>query len=155
MSSKRQFILLINGPNLNLLGTREPDIYGTATLHSIIDNLQTTAAKHTAGMEIEAFQSNHEGEIVDTIQGYGFDAAGIIINPGALTHYSISLRDALAAVETPVIEVHLSNIHAREQFRHHSVIAPIALGQIVGLGTHGYSLALSYFLDMATKEQTR
>lgn len=155
MSSERQFILLINGPNLNLLGTREPDIYGTDTLKSIIDGLQRTAAKHTAGFEIEAFQSNHEGELVDAIQRHGFDAAGIIINPGALTHYSIAVRDALTAVKTPVIEVHLSNIHAREEFRHRSVIAPIALGQVVGLGANGYDLALSYLLDMTIKAQTR
>ena len=147
MSNARRYILVVNGPNLNLLGTREPELYGASTLESIIASLSEQAQSHPSPTEIEAVQSNHEGELVDAIHRLGFDAAAIIINAGALTHYSIALRDALAAVRTPFIEVHLTNVHAREEFRHHSLIASIAQGQIVGLGPAGYGLALQYFLD--------
>ncbi|HZD59508.1 MAG TPA: type II 3-dehydroquinate dehydratase [Anaerolineae bacterium] len=133
-------VLVIHGPNLNLLGTREVEVYGKVALDDINRMVEEEAGKH--GLEVEFYQSNHEGYIVDTIQ----DAVGqfdcIIINPGALTHYSIAVRDALAAVEIPVFEVHLSNIYKREEFRHKSVIASIAIGQISGFGPLGYVLAV-------------
>jgi len=138
-------VVVINGPNLNLLGTRQPEIYGRTTLADIETALQTAAQKANVPVEIEMFQSNYEGGIVEAIQGCRGRADGIIINPGALTHYSIAVRDAIAACDVPTIEVHLSNIHAREEFRHHSVIAPVAVGQIAGFGADGYLLALSYF----------
>jgi 3-dehydroquinate dehydratase-2 len=140
------YVLVLNGPNLNLLGTREPGVYGRTTLAEIVAELETLAAGADPPLRIEHMQSNHEGILVDTIQSLGPVAVGIIINPGALTHYSIALRDALAAVGTPAIEVHLSNIHAREEFRHHSVVAPVVLGQIAGFGPDGYRLALLHLL---------
>jgi 3-dehydroquinate dehydratase II len=136
-------ILVLHGPNLNLLGTREPQIYGATTLAEIDAALRERAA---ANAEIHAFQSNHEGALIDTIQAEANRSQGIIINPGALTHYSYALRDALSATKLPTIEVHLSNVYAREPFRHHSVIAPIATGQISGLGWRGYLLALEWLL---------
>jgi 3-dehydroquinate dehydratase-2 len=139
-------VLLLNGPNLNLLGTREPEIYGRTTLADIAAALERIGAQATPATGIVAFQSNHEGDLIDKIQEYREKAAGIIINPGALTHYGIGLRDAISACKLPTIEVHLSNIHAREEFRHHSVIAPVAAGQIVGMGADGYVLALHYLL---------
>jgi 3-dehydroquinate dehydratase-2 len=144
MTAKR--LAVINGPNLNLLGTRQPEIYGRTTLADVEAALREAAATSLVPVEIEMFQSNHEGAIVDTIQGCRDRVDGIIINPGALTHYSIAVRDAIASADVPTIEVHLSNIHAREEFRHHSVIAPVAVGQIAGLGADGYLLALSYFV---------
>ncbi|MER3438088.1 MAG: type II 3-dehydroquinate dehydratase [Chloroflexota bacterium] len=140
-------ILVLNGPNLNLLGTREPELYGRTTLADIEARLRELASTAAPPVTIETFQSNHEGALIDRIHTSGRTAFGIIINPGALTHYSIALRDALAACGRPVIEVHLTNIHAREEFRHHSVIAPVAIGQIAGLGADGYLLALRYFLE--------
>lgn len=136
------FILLINGPNLNMLGTREPGLYGSTTLESIVEQVSTAARAGAPAFDVKAFQSNHEGEILDIIQQHGSEAFGIIINAGALTHYSYALQDALSAVATPAVEVHITNIHAREPFRHTSVIAPVVAGQIVGLGTDGYHLAL-------------
>ena len=136
------YVLVLNGPNLNLLGTREPDVYGTMRLSDILDELDALAGGVNPPLRIEHVQSNHEGVLVDAIQQFGPGSAGIIINPAALTHYSIAVRDALAAVGVPTIEVHLSNIHAREEFRHHSVVAPVVLGQIAGLGPDGYRLAL-------------
>jgi 3-dehydroquinate dehydratase-2 len=133
-------ILVIHGPNLNRLGARESDVYGDKNLDEINALLQKGA--YELGVELEAFQSNHEGELLDLIQEKSSEATGIIINPGALTHYGLSLRDALADTGLPVIEVHLSNIYAREDFRQHSVIAPIAKGQISGLGWRGYMAAL-------------
>jgi 3-dehydroquinate dehydratase II len=142
----RDYVLVLNGPNLNLLGTREPGVYGNTTLTQIVADLETLAADTDPPLRIEHAQSNHEGFLVDTIQRLGPAAVGIIINPAALTHYSIALRDALAAVGTPTIEVHLSNIHARDEFRHHSVVAPVVLGQVVGLGPDGYRLALLHLM---------
>jgi 3-dehydroquinate dehydratase II len=140
------YVLVINGPNLNLLGTREPGVYGRTTLAEIAAELATVALSADPPLRIEHVQSNHEGNLIDTIQTLGPGSVGIIINPGALTHYSIALRDALAAVSVATIEVHLSNIHAREEFRHHSVIAPVVLGQIAGLGPDGYRLALHHLI---------
>lgn len=137
--------LLLHGPNLNMLGQRQPEIYGRTTLAEINDRVRELADK--AGVQIKAFQSNHEGSLVDFVQAEASDATGIIINPGALTHYGLSLRDALANVSIPIIEVHLSNVYAREAFRHTSVIAPIATGQIAGLGWRGYLLALEWLLE--------
>ena len=133
-------ILVVHGPNLNLLGTREKDVYGDQTLDDINAMLSAEAKSHDA--EIRTTQSNSEGALVDAIQEARNWADAIILNPGAYTHTSIALRDAVAAVEIPVIEVHLSNVHAREEFRRHSYIAPLAVGQIVGFGAEGYRLAL-------------
>ena len=137
-------LLVINGPNLNMLGQREPEIYGTNTLADI----ETAGRKHAEDLNATAefFQSNSEGEIIDYIQQHHAEAGGIIINPGGLAHSSVALRDCLAEVSVPVIEVHLSNLYAREEFRHRSLIAPIAKGQITGLGMRGYMLAISYFV---------
>lgn len=133
-------ILLLHGPNLNLLGEREPEIYGTATL----DDHVTTArrAAEAAGFQLEHLQSNHEGELVDAIHGARNRCAAIIINPGAFTHYAWSLHDALAAFGGVIVEVHLSNPNAREPWRHTSVVAPVATGSIMGFGGHGYVLAV-------------
>ncbi|ETW94475.1 MAG: 3-dehydroquinate dehydratase [Candidatus Entotheonella factor] len=133
-------ILVVHGPNLNLLGTREPGIYGAATLPEINQQLQRQAEE--AGHTLSHFQSNHEGAIVDYIQQQGREADILIINPGAFTHTSVAIRDAILAVALPAIEVHLSNIHQREPFRHHSYFSDICIGQVVGLGPQGYSLAL-------------
>jgi 3-dehydroquinate dehydratase-2 len=135
-------ILLVNGPNLNLLGEREPDIYGRTTLREIEDMVRQAAAGWK--VEILAFQSNHEGAILDFIQENRKRARGIIVNPGALTHTSIALHDCLKAVDLPAIEVHLSSVHAREEFRRTSVVAPACRGQISGLGPRGYLLAAEW-----------
>jgi 3-dehydroquinate dehydratase-2 len=134
-------ILVIHGPNLNLLGSREPGTYGTSTLETIDAMLVQLADE--LGCRIVSFQSNHEGAIVDRIhQGAAEGVAGILINPAAFTHTSVAIRDALAAVGIPAVEVHLSNIHRREEFRHHSFIAPVAVGQIAGFGAESYLLGL-------------
>ena len=146
-------ILVLNGPNLNLLGTREPHLYGATTLAEIEECLIAKGAASSPPVEIEMYQSNHEGALVDKIQEAGPSALAIVINPGALTHYSIALRDALSAFGKPVVEVHLTNIHAREQFRRHSVISSVAAGQIAGLGPTGYELALEYVIQEVVKTQ--
>lgn len=133
-------VLILHGPNLNLLGTREPEIYGALTLEDI--NRALAERGREAGLTLDFFQSNHEGALVDAVQGAQGKYAFIILNAAAYTHYSIALRDAIAAVEVPVIEVHLSNIHRREAFRHRSVIAPVVMGQICGFGADSYLAAL-------------
>ena len=137
-------IIVINGPNLNMLGIRDPSHYGHDSLDAIEGRVGDRAKE--LGVEVSFFQSNHEGAIVDYLQASAAEADGIIINAGALTHYGLSMRDALADSRLPVIEVHLSNIHAREEFRRRSVIASIAVGQIAGLGWRGYLLALEYLV---------
>jgi 3-dehydroquinate dehydratase-2 len=142
-------ILVLHGPNLNLLGTREPGVYGSRTLEQIDADLVQTAAQ--AGSVVHTFQSNHEGALIDRVQAARTDGSQfIIINPAALTHTSVGLRDALAAVNLPFIEVHLSNIHRREPFRHHSYFSDLAVGVICGLGADGYRLALDHAMHHAS-----
>jgi 3-dehydroquinate dehydratase-2 len=138
-------IQVIHGPNLNLLGTREPEIYGTTTLAEIDAELVATGKQ--AGCEVEGFQSNHEGALIDRIQEAGSWADGVLINPGGLTHSSVSLRDALSATDLAVVEVHLSNIYSREPFRHHSHISGIAVGVVSGFGATSYRLGLEALID--------
>ena len=139
-------ILVLHGPNLNLLGVREPGVYGPTTLAQIDAELTRIAAD--AGAKLQSFQSNHEGALIDRIHASrGDGTAHIIINPGGLTHTSVALRDALSAVALPFIEVHLSNVHRREEFRHRSLLADLAVGTIVGLGAAGYRYALEYALS--------
>ena len=133
-------ILVMHGPNLNLLGTREPEIYGHTTMQDINEMLQQRGAE--AGITVDCYQSNHEGDLVDRLQAANHQYDYIIFNAGAYTHYSIAIRDAIAAIDVPVIEVHISNIHQREEFRHTSVLAPVAMGQICGLGIESYLAAL-------------
>jgi len=137
-------ILLLNGPNLNLLGIREPSVYGTDSLETIVRDLKAYASER--GVELRDFQSNSEGALIDAIHDAYQWAAGIVLNAGAYTHYSYALRDAIAAVKLPVVEVHLSNVHARDEFRHKSVIAPVCLGVCVGFGRWSYFAGLQALL---------
>jgi 3-dehydroquinate dehydratase II len=139
-------ILVIHGPNLNLLGTREPDVYGSTTLAEIDARLAEVASEQ--GITLRSVQSNHEGAIIDALQAAPGTAEGVLFNPGALTHYSYSLRDAVSAIPIPVVEVHLSNIAAREEFRQHSVIAAACAGQVSGLGAASYVAALSGLVEL-------
>ena len=145
-------IHVINGPNLNLLGSREPEVYGSETLADIEARLSAFAAQ--AGVAIAFKQSNHEGDLVDFIQEAGREGAGVILNAGAYTHTSIALRDAITGSGARVIEVHLSNVHAREHFRHRSMIAPVARGVILGFGSISYDLALQGLLALAGKQKS-
>ena len=133
-------VLLLHGPNLNLLGRREPDVYGTATLADVDARARALGAE--LGLEVDARQSNHEGTLIDAVQEAMTDFAAVVINPGGYTHTSVALRDALAALPVPVVEVHISNVHAREPFRAHSYVSPIATAVIAGAGVLGYELAL-------------
>ena len=137
-------ILIINGPNLNLLGRREPEIYGEDTFEDFMIHLRGKYID--SDVDLTYFQSNHEGQILDKLHEVGFSFDGIVLNAGALTHTSIAIADAIAGIETPVIEVHISNVHKRETFRHHSYVSPVAEGIIVGFGLRGYELAVDYFL---------
>lgn len=141
MTNEGAKVLVLHGPNLNLTGFRQPDIYGKKTLEEVDTEIQDAAK--ALGMEVRILQSNSEGVLIDTIQEHRNWADAIVVNPGAFTHYSYALRDALVSVRLPVIEVHLSNVHGREEFRDKSVIAPITMGQVVGFGGHSYVLALS------------
>jgi len=146
-----QKVAVIHGPNLNMLGLREPEIYGTTDLKMLNDDLREKAGE--LNMEIEIMQSNHEGEIVDFLHQNYQELSGVVINPGGLTHTSVVLRDALSSVRLPVIEVHISNIHRREEFRKKSITAEAAVGQITGLGVHGYILALDGLKNLLKKEK--
>jgi 3-dehydroquinate dehydratase-2 len=144
-ASGRGTILVINGPNLNLLGTREPEKYGTSTLADV-ERLAATAAE-AHGFTVNCVQSNHEGVLLDAIHAARGTAVGIVLNAGALTHTSVALRDALAAVQLPAVEVHITNVHQREEFRHHSFLSPVCTAVIVGAGVFGYKLAIDYLAE--------
>lgn len=144
-------IVIINGPNLNFLGIREKEVYGTKDYNDLIDIIKSKAA--SVNVDVDIFQSNFEGGIIDRIQkAYLENADGVIINPGAYTHYSYAIHDALKSIQAPVIEVHLSNIYKREEFRKHSVTAPACTAQIAGLGFKGYELAIDAILDLTAKK---
>ncbi|HIU86663.1 TPA: type II 3-dehydroquinate dehydratase [Candidatus Spyradomonas excrementavium] len=142
-------ILVVNGPNLNLLGTREPEVYGTLTLEKINEELLKYAKE--LGVEMEFFQSNVEGEIVNAIQAARQNCAGIVINPAAYTHTSVAIRDAISAVALPAVEIHISNVYAREEFRKDSLIAPVCIGQIAGFGLDSYKLAMLALVKFLNK----
>lgn len=146
MSDRKKNVLVLHGPNLNLTGFREPELYGKQPLAEIDEEIKRQAGE--LGMEVRILQSNHEGVLIDTIQEHRKWSDAIIINAGALTHTSYALRDALTSVRIPIVEVHMSNVYARESFRHESVIAPIAVGQIVGFGSAGYYLALRALMNI-------
>ncbi|WP_309080987.1 type II 3-dehydroquinate dehydratase [Zhihengliuella sp.] len=134
-------ILILNGPNLNLLGTREPTVYGQQTLQDVESLCREEAARH--GLDVEFVQSNHEGDLIDALHRARLEAAGVVFNPGAYTHTSIALADAVSGIELPVVEVHISNVHAREAFRHHSFISPVAAAVFIGAGVNGYRLGIA------------
>jgi 3-dehydroquinate dehydratase-2 len=141
-------LLLVNGPNLNLLGIREPGIYGTETLADVVSLVERTAAQH--GFEVRAIQSNHEGVLIDAIHAAREDCSGIVINPGGLTHTSVVLRDALSGVSLPVAEVHISDVSAREEFRHFSYVRDVATVHVIGEGVPGYAIAVTKLIDVIT-----
>jgi 3-dehydroquinate dehydratase-2 len=145
-AERRGTILVINGPNLNLLGTREPEKYGTSTLADVEDLAARTAKAH--GFAVECLQSNHEGVLLDAIHAARESAVGIVLNAGAFTHTSVALRDALAAVQLPAVEVHITNVHQREEFRHQSFLSPVCSAVIVGAGVFGYKLAIDYLSEV-------
>ena len=146
--------LVLHGPNLNLLGTREPSVYGRVTLAKVDELIREHGRK--LGVKVESRQSNHEGRLIDWLQGAHKEGFfGIVFNPGAFTHYSIALRDAVAGIDLPVVEVHLSNVHAREEFRRHSVIAAAARGQISGFGPQSYLLGLDALLSLRGRRATK
>ncbi|MFC9433559.1 type II 3-dehydroquinate dehydratase [Nocardia sp. NPDC057030] len=140
-------ILVLNGPNLNMLGTRQPEVYGSATLDDVVELCRQTA--HRYGREVAAFQSNSEGALIDRIHAARGVESGIVINPGGLTHTSVALRDALVIPELPIVEVHISNVHAREEFRQHSYISPIATAVVAGMGIQGYAAAIEFLVRSA------
>jgi 3-dehydroquinate dehydratase II len=142
--------LLVNGPNLNTLGTREPQIYGTDTLADVVARVQQRATE--LKVDLDAFQSNHEGAIIDYLQANTGKADGMLINPGGLAHTSLVLRDAITACQIPTVEVHISNIHAREPFRHESMLTAVCRGMITGLGWSGYVYALEYLVEASSKK---
>lgn len=146
-------VYVLHGPNLNLLGSREPEVYGRLTLDEI--NRALTALAKDLGVEVSCFQANAEGELIDKLHEAGREAAAVVFNPAAFTHYSYALRDAVAAIGIPVVEVHISNIHRREEFRRQSVIAPSAAGQISGLGVDSYLLGLRAAVSLAVKGEER
>ncbi len=143
-------LLIVHGPNLNLLGTREPEIYGAETLEDIDELCRSTAAER--GFAVDTVQSNHEGELVDAIQAARGAQEGIVINPAAYTHTSVAIADALKAVDLPVIEVHLSNVHAREAFRQHSFVSPLASAVIAGAGSNGYRFAVEHLISLLEQQ---
>ena len=145
-------VLLLHGPNLNLLGRREPDVYGSITLADVDGRARALGAE--LGLEVDARQSNHEGVLIDAVHEAMTAFAGVVINPGGFTHTSVALRDALAAIPVPVIEVHISNVHAREEFRHHSYVSGVATAVIAGAGTLGYELALRVVAEKISADRT-
>lgn len=146
-------VLFINGPNLNMLGTREPHVYGSTTLADVVSQVEEQAKGH--GIKLSAFQSNHEGAIIDSIQQARGKVNAIIINPGAYTHTSIAIRDALLSIDVPFIEVHVSNVHAREPFRKHSYLSDKAVGVICGLGPYGYTAALEFVARLLKAKESK
>ena len=147
----RGMILVVNGPNLNLLGTREPEKYGTATLADVERLCAETAAAH--GLEVHCVQSNHEGDLIDAIHAGRTQVLGIVINAGALTHTSVAIRDAISAVQLPAVEVHITNVHAREPFRHHSYLSDVSKAVIAGAGVLGYRFAIEYLADLTEERK--
>ncbi|GAB4098232.1 type II 3-dehydroquinate dehydratase [Sinomonas halotolerans] len=147
----RGTILVLNGPNLNLLGTREPEKYGTATLADVERLCAEAAAQH--GLEVRCVQSNHEGELLDAIHAARTTALGIVVNAGAYTHTSVAIRDAISAVQLPAVEVHITNVHAREEFRHHSYLSDVCHAVIAGAGTLGYRFGIDYLADLTAPRQ--
>lgn len=145
-------ILIVNGPNLNQLGKREPSVYGTTTLEEIEASVREYSER--LGVTVEFYQSNNEGSLIDHIQSIEENISGMIINPGGLTHTSVSLRDCVSALTIPVVEVHISNIYAREPFRQHSFLASVVRGQITGLGWYGYLLAMDYLIGLTQRGET-